>query len=375
MERTFSVDDLVGGIWRLNQAGMGRTDSEAAFQEFLKRIPSATNLAAAANASGSCGALNMLESSQLQLQMANGLDSNGAPGSSMPPLSEGLNLSSSHLGNMPRVPSLVLLKQLMMQNQMGSSSQACTTSAPAPPPVSLPIQPVKAEQASSGTGSGSTGPPPPLSSAMPAVDQAALQAAGLALSANPLLAGITPSVAAAAALQLGQLSSLRLAGSGNSSDPVMHEKLELRRQRRMLSNRESARRSRRRKQEHLHVLEKQIDELADVKKEVSEKADVLARRYREADEDNKRLKEENERLKEELRFLRNQLSDRKGERNGAYHHGGNAGSRREYEEDEQQAVPRPAQKRQRAARASTGDGAKASSHLELKPDLAQAAGV
>lgn len=51
MERSFSVDDLVGGLYRLGQAGMGRTDSEAAFQEFLKRIPSATNLAAANNAS------------------------------------------------------------------------------------------------------------------------------------------------------------------------------------------------------------------------------------------------------------------------------------------------------------------------------------
>lgn len=51
----------------------------------------------------------------------------------------------------------------------------------------------------------------------------------------------------------------------------------------------------------------QIDELADVKKEATEKADALARRYREADEDNKRLREENERLKEELRFLRNQV--------------------------------------------------------------------
>lgn len=48
MERSFSVDDLVGGIFRqAAAAGMGRTDSESAFQEFLKRIPSATNLAAA----------------------------------------------------------------------------------------------------------------------------------------------------------------------------------------------------------------------------------------------------------------------------------------------------------------------------------------
>lgn len=33
MERSFSLDDMIGGIYRLGQAGMGRTDSEAAFQE------------------------------------------------------------------------------------------------------------------------------------------------------------------------------------------------------------------------------------------------------------------------------------------------------------------------------------------------------
>ena len=51
MERSFSVDDIVGGIWRLGAAGMGgRTDSEAAFQEFLKKIPSNSNLVAQAAA-------------------------------------------------------------------------------------------------------------------------------------------------------------------------------------------------------------------------------------------------------------------------------------------------------------------------------------
>ena len=60
MERSLSVDDIVGGIWRLGAAGMGgRTDSEAAFQEFLKKIPSNSNLVAqaAAAAGGQVNAL------------------------------------------------------------------------------------------------------------------------------------------------------------------------------------------------------------------------------------------------------------------------------------------------------------------------------
>lgn len=52
MDRSFSVDDLVGGIWRLGQAGVGRSDSEAAFQELLKGFPSTNNLAAQATPSG-----------------------------------------------------------------------------------------------------------------------------------------------------------------------------------------------------------------------------------------------------------------------------------------------------------------------------------
>lgn len=118
MERTFSVDDLVGGIWRLGQAGMGRTDSEAAFQEFLKRIPSATNLAAAANAS------QQLEHSQ-QLHQQAQLALHNGPGTSVAPPSSHAATSlpdvSSGLTGIPRVPSLDLLRQLVIQNQLSHS--------------------------------------------------------------------------------------------------------------------------------------------------------------------------------------------------------------------------------------------------------------
>jgi hypothetical protein len=63
MERVLSVDNLVGGLWRLGGAhhatasmaapamaatGFNRVDSELAFQEFLKKIPSSGGLAALA---------------------------------------------------------------------------------------------------------------------------------------------------------------------------------------------------------------------------------------------------------------------------------------------------------------------------------------
>jgi len=103
------VDDLVGGLYRLGQAGMGRTDSEAAFQEFLKRIPSATNLAAAANASSA------------NLAAAAGLE--GPSGLSA---SASFQDAGSLGGGVPRVPSLDLLAKIVMQG-----ASAPQTSLPA----------------------------------------------------------------------------------------------------------------------------------------------------------------------------------------------------------------------------------------------------
>jgi hypothetical protein len=120
-ERIFSVDDLVGGIWRMGQAtsGFHRTDSEAAFQEFLKRIPSATNLTAAAT---QLDPTSQLKSQNLQTT------------SSMPPSAEG-NLPSSVGVGMQRIPSMDFLKQLSAMQQI-SVPQTIKLEAPTPHPGS-----------------------------------------------------------------------------------------------------------------------------------------------------------------------------------------------------------------------------------------------
>lgn len=115
MERTFSVDDLIGNVYRLSAlGGMGnRTDSEAAFQEFLKRIPSATNLAAVGSAGGASYEPGALQQTAQQLLGSAGL----------PPMPLNTTLSADPAPRMPRVPSLDLLRQLVMQNSMGNLPQ------------------------------------------------------------------------------------------------------------------------------------------------------------------------------------------------------------------------------------------------------------
>lgn len=72
---------------------------------------------------------------------------------------------------------------------------------------------------------------------------------------------------------------------------------------RMLSNRESARRSRRRKQEHLTNMEIEISELAEDKRKWTEMRESLERRCESAEEESRKLREENSRLRDELRIL------------------------------------------------------------------------
>jgi len=291
--------------------GIGRTDSEAAFQEFLKRIPSATNMA---NIAGSSG----------QLAPPGPLD-NGSAYSSMGALpATDVAGSSAGLGGIPRVSSLDFLARLVSQPQF--NAPAASTSSPVVPPSN----PVKLEPGPGLPGLVGLNPNDLANFSSSAGITAALQAvpALTAAATNPLAAAaaqqLHPAAAAAAALQLqGQLGQLsRLTGppptqvtSGTSRSDGEVDKNDQRRARRMLSNRESARRSRRRKQEHLSTLESQIQDLQDDKKDLADRAQSLERRCTSIEEENKRLREENERLRDELHFLRTEITDRK-DRNG-----------------------------------------------------------
>lgn len=104
MDRQVSVEDIVGGLYKLGSAGFPRTDSEAAFQDFLKRIPSTTNLA------GQAEQLNPQQQLQLQHHVQQLQQSHLTPGNEPP------DATHHNIGGIPRVPSLDFLRQLMTAN-------------------------------------------------------------------------------------------------------------------------------------------------------------------------------------------------------------------------------------------------------------------
>lgn len=105
MDRQVSVEDIVGGLYKLGSAGFPRTDSEAAFQDFLKRIPSTTNLA------GQAEQLNPQQQLQLQQHVQHLTQQN-----QLPPISDHQDATHHNIGGIPRVPSLDFLRQLMNVN-------------------------------------------------------------------------------------------------------------------------------------------------------------------------------------------------------------------------------------------------------------------
>lgn len=119
MERAFSVDDLVGGIFRLTggqAGGFSRNDSESAFQEFLKRIPSATNLAPPPQPA----ATTTSQAFEPAATQPYTYTSSAAVPASLPISASDANPA---FPGMPRVPSLDVLRQLVMQNQHIGFSQ------------------------------------------------------------------------------------------------------------------------------------------------------------------------------------------------------------------------------------------------------------
>eukprot|EP00955_Chlamydomonas_euryale_P105927 365668-Chlamydomonas_euryale.AAC.14 len=142
VQRNISMDDLVGGLFgRLSGAtGFPRTDSEAAFQEFLKRIPSSSNLAASglpenglagagssgggggaapqvAHVAGPAGGTGAVPGGGgLHGGASVGLDPTSGLAGFAPPA--GVTAGGGHGGSgMPRVPSLDFLRHLSASAQ------------------------------------------------------------------------------------------------------------------------------------------------------------------------------------------------------------------------------------------------------------------
>jgi len=218
MDRKHSVEDIVGGLWKL-----GRTDSEQQFQEFLSRIPS-TSL------------------------MPNEYGGQEAPYGAVEGGGGGLN----------RVASIDFLRRLIMT---GPSSP--TGNMP-PPPTQAPHAQTEAVQGQ-------------LANSMP------LQAMSGKSSGDDT--------------------------NAKSGDSQPNAVTDVRKARRMLSNRESARRSRRRKQEHLGNLESQIAALNKTNTELQEKLKETEQQLKKAAEEAKHYKEEVAKLK-----AGNEGSSRKVER-------------------------------------------------------------
>ncbi|DBA92208.1 hypothetical protein WJX77_002964 [Trebouxia sp. C0004] len=291
MDRQVSVEDIVGGLYKLGSAGFPRTDSEAAFQDFLKRIPSTTNLA------GQAEQLNPQQQLQLQQHVQHLTQQSHIPWNS-----EQQDATHHNIGGIPRVPSLDFLRQLMNVNP-AASPQGRRLHSPdikidphsrgssADVAVSSQQQhhlPLIASQAF------------PLITSIPAPVSLSTSLASPPANLNPV-----PS----ASLRLGDMPSLQLKGhssdhSGGVMDKDAQAKAEVRRARRMLSNRESARRSRRRKQEHLSTLETELQKEAHEKEETLQRMLSAEKRVRTLEEENRQLRREAAEVRKELDRLR-----------------------------------------------------------------------
>lgn len=128
MERGFSFDDLMDGIHKLTSAGFPRNDSEALFQDFIRRIPSSNNL----SASEGLNYLDPVQQAQLQqsvqqiqqqAQQQTGAEALRANSTDLQ------EVGGLEVKNFPRVASLDYLQHLVQQS---AASQSMKASTPAP---------------------------------------------------------------------------------------------------------------------------------------------------------------------------------------------------------------------------------------------------
>ncbi|KAL1551188.1 hypothetical protein AAHA92_19062 [Salvia divinorum] len=127
---------------------------------------------------------------------------------------------------------------------------------------------------------------------------------GLSQSSNLFLTNLQPSYQTSVRARMHELSpnSTSNSTSDEGDDQQQHQVIDERKQRRMISNRESARRSRMRKQRHLDELWSQVLHLRTENHSLIEKLNHVS-------ESHERAVQENAKLKEEASDLRQLLTD------------------------------------------------------------------
>ncbi|GMH45781.1 hypothetical protein BSKO_13744 [Bryopsis sp. KO-2023] len=277
-----STEEVVPGVWRFGS--YGQQDSDATLQQLLKHhTPCGAQLGGQQQVSStSVGG----ESGCFVGVVAGG----------------GLPISGAYeTQTVQRGPSLGVLRQFVNTGQpgFGQLAQAMYTNGEQQPP-------------GDGAGDSSASGAPP--SGAPPVQQPDLAALTSAVNAQQVanalqglqggallspLSGLAPGAAAnAATAAFSFLTKI---------DKEAQDKADERRARRMLSNRESARRSRRRKQDHLKTLEAEVGRLAKEQEDWKQVQDALEGRCVEAERSANQLQEENHALRQKLHLLQQEI--------------------------------------------------------------------
>lgn len=313
MSRVYSVEDIVSNLTKAGSltTTFPRTDSEQAFQDFLKRIPSSNSLAAFGH-SGSQADLAAQASQIYSLQAHVASQAAAAASSSNPFESSTLNGSTGILGGgVPRVASLDFFRQLLPVNQLnvaGARPGLGTADAEVEPNSGLR----RSNKVEPSPGSAFSPPLPAFSELPPiqGVSTGNLPAASLlsTSSGEHMRTPLPRTQSPAAVGENGRgfvgngrvLPPMPTAAPQTEREKELAAKAELRRARRMLSNRESARRSRKRKQEHLGELQGQIAALVEQKEEVEDELESSQATLKRKNIEIQQLRAQNEAMRAEL---------------------------------------------------------------------------
>eukprot|EP01025_Chloroclados_australasicus_P047406 TRINITY_DN5300_c0_g1_i1.p1 TRINITY_DN5300_c0_g1~~TRINITY_DN5300_c0_g1_i1.p1 ORF type:complete len:393 (+),score=68.96 TRINITY_DN5300_c0_g1_i1:103-1179(+) len=298
MEHSSSMDNLLESLWKQQNDESGRVGSGFPLNSFLKQIPSTQNIP-------------VLTSAHI---LSEGTDPKQSWGGGPLPLYDQANLMNQVQQNstIPRVASLEFIKHLQQQKQYMQQ---------------LKQQHLQQQQSTQIQPQTSMNQIPQESGSTPSVDVASTQLQlsypEIALASpqlqpvnQPQLPTITPLVTAASQIHpqlfTGQQQQLEFAQLGNfpgnqfgmclGYDNELFKEDE-RRSKRMISNRESARRSRKRKQEHLVHMEQEIEHYKRLQQdrekdmsELKEKYDTLFQKYHQLQIENIQLKNQLEKL-------------------------------------------------------------------------------